>query len=73
MPSRIFVSLRVAATSERAFEAFTREIGQWWRPNGLFRFTPGDPGTLTFEPGPGGRLTETQSDGHRFEIGRIKV
>ena len=73
MPSRIFVSLRVAATPERAFEAFTREIGQWWRPNGLFRFTPGDPGTLTFEPGPGGRLTETQSDGHRFEIGRIKV
>ena len=73
MPSRILVSLRVAATRERAFESFTTEIGQWWRPNGLFRFTPGDPGTLAFEPGRGGRLTETQSGGRLFEIGRIKV
>ena len=73
MPSRIFVSLRVAATPERAFESFTREIGQWWRPNGLFQFTRGDPGTLTFEPGPRGRLTEIQSGGDLFEIGRIKV
>ena len=73
MPSRILVSLRLAATPERAFEAFTREIGQWWRPNGLLRFTPGGPGTLAFEPGPAGRLTEAQGDGHLFEIGRIKV
>ena len=73
MASRILVSLRVAATPERAFESFTSEIAQWWRPNGLFRFTQGKPGTLTFETGPGGRLTETLSDGHVFEIGRIKV
>jgi uncharacterized protein YndB with AHSA1/START domain len=71
VPSRVFVSLRVKATPERAFDVFTREIGLWWRPNGLFHFTPRGPGTLTFEPGPGGRLIETQPDGAVFEIGRI--
>ena len=28
-------------------------------------------GTLAFEPGSGGRLTETQPDGEVFEIGRV--
>lgn len=71
MTSHVLVALRVAATQERAFEVFTREIGAWWRPNPLFRFTPGAPGTLAFEPGLGGRLTETRADGSVFEIGRI--
>ena len=39
------------------------EIGQWWRPNGLFQFTDGRDGTLAFEPGPTGRLVETYDDG----------
>jgi uncharacterized protein YndB with AHSA1/START domain len=73
MASRILVALRVAARPERVFQAFTQEIGQWWRPNGLFRFTPRGAGRLAFEPGPEGRLTETQSDGRVFEIGRVKV
>jgi uncharacterized protein YndB with AHSA1/START domain len=73
VPSRILVAVRVAAGPERAFEAFTKEIGQWWRPNRLFQFTPRGPGRLTFEPGPGGRLTETQPDGGVFEIGRITL
>jgi hypothetical protein len=71
--SRILVSLRVAAPPERAFAVFVREIGAWWRPNASFRFTPRSPGTLTFEPGPGGRFTETLADGEVFEIGRITV
>jgi hypothetical protein len=29
MTSRVMVSLRVAATPERAFEAFTEQIGVW--------------------------------------------
>ncbi len=52
MPSRILVALRVAAGPQRAFEAFTSEIGQWWRPNGLASFMP-DPRTdvhIRFEP-----------------------
>jgi uncharacterized protein YndB with AHSA1/START domain len=70
--SRVLVSLRVAATPERAFEVFTREIGVWWRPNVLlFRFTPRSPGVLAFEPSLGGRLTETLPNGKVFEIGRI--
>lgn len=73
MPSRIFVALRVAATPERAFDAFTREIGDWWRANGLFQFTLGKMGRLAFEPGEGGRLIETYDDGEVFEIGRISV
>jgi uncharacterized protein YndB with AHSA1/START domain len=67
------VALRVAATPERAFDAFTREIGDWWRANGLFQFTLSKMGRLAFEPGEGGRLIETYDDGEVFEIGRISV
>ena len=73
MSSRVLVALRVAASPERAFEAFTGEIGQWWRPNPLFAFTPRDPGMLSFEPGEGGRLIQTLPGGRIFEIGRVRV
>lgn len=69
----VLVSLRVAATPERAFEVFTREIHLWWRDNALFRFTPRSPGTLAFEPFEGGRFTETLANGKVYEIGRISV
>jgi uncharacterized protein YndB with AHSA1/START domain len=71
--SRILVAIRVAASPEQAFEAFTREIAAWWAPNALFRFTPRDPGVLAFEPGEGGRLVETLATGKVFEIGKVKV
>ena len=71
MMSRILVSLRVAATPERAFCVFVHDIGAWWRPNGLFGFTTRPPGVLAFEPELGGRFTETFGDGEVFEIGRI--
>ena len=67
------VALRVAASPEVAFEKFTGEIGAWWRPNGLFQFTDGKSGQVAFEPGVGGRLTETYGDGTVFEIGRVRV
>ena len=73
MPSQILVSIRVAATPDRAFDVFAREIGAWWRPNGLFRFTTKSPGRLEFEPGQAGRLLEILPDGEVFEIGRITV
>ena len=73
MSSRVMVALRIAATPERVFEAFTREIHLWWRPNQLFRFTPAGPGTLAIEPREGGRFTETQADGTVFEIGRVTL
>jgi uncharacterized protein YndB with AHSA1/START domain len=73
MPSRVFVAIRVRASRERAFEAFTREIAQWWRPNALFNFTQQDTSTLAFEPGIGGRLLMLKGDGAQFEIGRVRV
>jgi uncharacterized protein YndB with AHSA1/START domain len=71
MTSKVFVALRVKATPERAFAAFADEIGDWWRPSGLFQTTPRAPGRLAFEPGEGGRLIETLESGKVFEIGRI--
>lgn len=71
MTSKVYVALRVKATPARAFAAFTAEIGQWWRPSPLFQTTPRAPGVLAFEPGEGGRLTETLANGKVFEIGRI--
>jgi len=71
--SRVVVALRVKASPARAFEAFTREVGLWWRPNRLFQFTPRGAGVLAFEPGEGGRFTETLPSGQVFEIGRIRA
>ena len=72
MASRVLVALRVAATPERAFAAFTDEIGQWWQPNQLFQLTPVGPGSMAFEPGPGGRLVERHAGGE-YEVGRITL
>ncbi len=71
MTSRVIVAIRIKATPRRAFDAFTAEIGRWWRPNPMFSFTPRSPGILSFEPGPGGRLIETLPSGKVFEIGRV--
>jgi GNAT superfamily N-acetyltransferase/uncharacterized protein YndB with AHSA1/START domain len=79
MSSRIQVSLRVAASPQRAFEVFTRDIGAWWRPDPLFAFTPKGTGVLSFEPPThssdavrqSGRLIETQANGEVFEIGEV--
>lgn len=71
--SRVLVALRVPAPAERAFAAFTEQIGQWWQPNGLFQFTDGRTGTLAFEPGPAGRLVETYADGTAFVVGHVRA
>ena len=68
MTSKVLVSVRVAAAPERAWDAFTREIGLWWRPSGLFATTPRAPGRLAFEDG---RLVEHLASGKVFEIGRV--
>ena len=68
MVSKVYVALRVKATPERAFAVFTGEIGDWWRPSGLFQTTPRAPGRLAFEEG---RLIETLANGKVFEIGKV--
>jgi uncharacterized protein YndB with AHSA1/START domain len=72
--SRVLVALRVDATPAAAFRAFTEEIGQWWRPNGLFQFSDDRTGRLAFDPsGPRGRLVETYDDGTSFTIGHVQA
>lgn len=71
MPSQVIVALRVRASPSRAFEVFTGEIGAWWKPNGMFAFTPRSPGVLSFEGEQ--RLIETLANGKVFEIGRVRV
>ena len=73
MTAAVIVSIRVDATPLRAFEAFTEEIGKWWRPSPLFALTPRGDGDLRFEPGEGGRLVTTLANGKEFEVGRIMV
>ena len=73
MTSRVIVSLRVSASPERAFAAFTDDVALWWRPNALFSFTPRSPGMVSFEGRLGGRFIETLPNGKVFEIGRITV
>lgn len=69
--SRVLVARRLPVGADEAFRAFTERIGQWWRPHGLFQFTPGRSGSMSLEPGPGGRLVETYPDGDRFVVGRV--
>ncbi len=68
----MLVALRVPATPDRAFGAFTEEISQWWRPHALFPFTAGRTGELEFETGPDGRLVERYDDGTTFTIGEVR-
>jgi uncharacterized protein YndB with AHSA1/START domain len=77
MSSRVVVALRIAAPPARVFEAFTTQIA-WWRPNGLFAFTPRSPGVMAFEAigeeGEGGRrLVERLPSGKVFEVGKVRV
>lgn len=76
MTSCILVALRVPGSPDHAFRLFTQEVGLWWRDNPLFRFTPGGPGAVAFEPpadGMPGRFVERQVDGTSFLIGEISV
>ena len=65
----------VAVDPLDAFEVFTEETELWWRRGPRFRFGGKRRGTLTFEPGPGGRLFEAFSDAPTdvFEVGRVLV
>lgn len=71
MTSAVIVSLRVPAAPEKAFAAFTDEIGAWWRASPLFQITPEGDGEPYFEQGEGGRLMTRLPSGRAFEIGRV--
>jgi uncharacterized protein YndB with AHSA1/START domain len=73
--SRVLVALRVDASPAAAFRAFTEEIGQWWRPNGLFQFSENRTGRLAFQQQSSGerQLVETYADGTSFAIGDVRA
>ncbi len=73
MTSAAIVSVRVNASPQEAFRAFTEDIADWWRENPLFSLTPRGDGRLRFEPGVGGRLVTTLKSGKEFEIGAVSV
>lgn len=67
--SAVIVALRVPATPDEAFDAFTDEISLWWQPSELFAITPRGDGKLSFEGR--ARLITTLPNGKVFEIGRV--
>jgi uncharacterized protein YndB with AHSA1/START domain len=67
--SAVLVAIRVPAAPEDAFDAFTDDIGLWWRPSALFLLTPRGDGTLSFDGER--RLITTLASGKVFEIGRV--
>lgn len=73
MTAAVIVSVRIDAPPLAAFQMFTEQIGEWWRPSPLFQLTPRGDGLLRFEPGPGGRLVADLPSGQVFEVGKIKV
>jgi uncharacterized protein YndB with AHSA1/START domain len=68
--SKILVALRISASPEAVFDAFTDDIALWWRPNSLFAFTPRSPGVMAFEDG---RLVERLPTGKVFEVGKVRT
>jgi len=67
--SAVIIALRVPAEPGEAFDAFTDDIGLWWRPGALFQLTPRGDGTLSFENRE--RLITTLPSGKVFEIGSV--
>lgn len=70
------VSVTVAVEPAVAFDVFTREIDLWWRRGPRYRLAGRRPGSLSFEPGVGGRLFEafdTPSGTRVQEAGRVSV
>ncbi|MEO6652916.1 MAG: SRPBCC domain-containing protein [Ilumatobacteraceae bacterium] len=71
MTSRVLVALRIDAAPARVFEAFTAEIGEWWRPNALFRPSRSADGRISIETGVGGRVLASRVDGEVDVIGQV--
>jgi uncharacterized protein YndB with AHSA1/START domain len=64
-------SVTVRCAPDRAFRAFTREIGRWWPLDKGFSYGGERAKEIFFDDRLGGRLYERFSDGTEFEIGRV--
>jgi uncharacterized protein YndB with AHSA1/START domain len=66
-------SVTVSAPPERAFRAFTEEIGAWWPLADGFAFAGDRWQDMEMEGREGGRVYERSRDGRDFHIGTVKV
>jgi uncharacterized protein YndB with AHSA1/START domain len=66
-------SVTVQADPERAFRAFTEEIGQWWPLADGFAFAGDRWQDMFLEGREGGRVYERSRDGEEFLIGTVTV
>ena len=73
MTARVVVAVRIEAPPARVFEAFTAEIGTWWRADALFPMGEVPGSTMTIEPGVGGRFLRVGPDGDELELGRVRA
>lgn len=64
----LVVEFEVRASMEHAFRVWTQRAGLWW-PRG--HTVSGDPESIVFEPGVGGRIVERARDGSEHEWGEI--
>ena len=64
-------SVTVPVPADRAFRAFTKEMGRW-RPASFTFIEKGHRDTV-LEPNVGGRLYQTGADGNQHVIGEVRV
>jgi uncharacterized protein YndB with AHSA1/START domain len=62
-------SIRVKATPERAFQAFTADMSRWWIKTHSINKSPIK--DIVIEPRPGGRWFERGEDGSECDWGRV--
>lgn len=67
----VFKSVTVAVPAERAFEAFTQQMGSWWKPDYSIGESPFV--DVRLEPREGGRWFEVDADGNECPWGRVMV
>lgn len=67
----VFKSVTVGVDAARAFEAFTQQMGRWWKPGHSIGEAPFV--DVRIEPFEGGRWLEVDADGNECPWGRVMV
>jgi len=67
----VFKTTTVAVPPARAFEAFTQQMGSWWKPDYTIAESPFV--DVRVEPHEGGRWFEVDADGKECQWGRVMV
>lgn len=71
--AKLVRTIEVSVDPATAFEAFTSEIGQWYRGGPHSWNDPARAVGIRFEPGAGGRLLELYEEGEPYVMGDVTV